>query len=219
MRKDRLQYLSIMLWSVWFGFLGADRFYLAQFNKRHSKWAIWKLVTLGGLGTWWLADLIYIGAHRNKLEEIIADKWTWRKYSRAVALTSTVFTAICILLSFVVPPQVSISPNFGDKGTRFNVQVMFARPLAKITEKTIDQTNQNVMESIEYKANIFGTLSFVIPSASYEPGEYKCIIETGNFSNSVPFSIIGGGPPPPQLCIVTPEKVVQGTEFVIKGYG
>lgn len=44
-----------MLFSVFLGWLGIDRFYLGYIGT-----GILKLVTLGGIGVWWVIDLILI---------------------------------------------------------------------------------------------------------------------------------------------------------------
>jgi len=44
-----------MLLSVFLGWLGMDRFYLGYVST-----GILKLVTLGGIGVWWVIDLILI---------------------------------------------------------------------------------------------------------------------------------------------------------------
>lgn len=44
-------------WSVSFGYLGADYFYLG-----YPLWGLGKLLTLGGCGTWWLIDIVRTGA-------------------------------------------------------------------------------------------------------------------------------------------------------------
>lgn len=45
-------YLVTLLLSYLFGMFGADRFYLGK-----TRSAVWKLLTLGGFGYWWLIDL------------------------------------------------------------------------------------------------------------------------------------------------------------------
>ena len=45
--------------SFWLGYLGADRFYLNS-----PMLGFLKLVTVGGLGLWWLADLILLCANQ-----------------------------------------------------------------------------------------------------------------------------------------------------------
>lgn len=47
-RKNRLVALGL---GMFFGFFGADRFYLGK-----NKTAILKVITLGGVGLWWLFD-------------------------------------------------------------------------------------------------------------------------------------------------------------------
>jgi len=57
--------------SVFVGFFGADRFYLG-----HIGWGVGKLLTLGGLGIWWLIDtiLLIVGVYRP------ADSSNWEIY-------------------------------------------------------------------------------------------------------------------------------------------
>ena len=46
-------YLVTLLLSYLLGMFGADRFYLGK-----TRSAVWKLVTLGGFGYWWVIDLV-----------------------------------------------------------------------------------------------------------------------------------------------------------------
>lgn len=56
-RTMRKSQLKAWLFSVFFGYLGADQFYLG-----YPYYGIAKLLTLGGLGVWWVYDVIRIGA-------------------------------------------------------------------------------------------------------------------------------------------------------------
>jgi len=52
--SDR-DFLSALLLSIFLGWLGMDRFYLGRIGT-----GVLKLVTFGGLGIWWLIDVIMI---------------------------------------------------------------------------------------------------------------------------------------------------------------
>ena len=48
-------WLTLMLLSIFLGYLGVDRFYVGKIGT-----GILKLITAGGCGIWWLIDLIMI---------------------------------------------------------------------------------------------------------------------------------------------------------------
>jgi len=56
-------YVALLL-SIFFGWCGADRFYIHRY-----KGAWLKLCSLGGLGVWWLLDIILIASEFRK------DRW------------------------------------------------------------------------------------------------------------------------------------------------
>ena len=53
--SKRVEWVSTIVMSAMFGNLGVDRFMMG-----HIWLGILKLITLGGLGVWWLVDLILI---------------------------------------------------------------------------------------------------------------------------------------------------------------
>ena len=69
-------FLATWLLSLLIGYLGADRFYLGKIGT-----GILKLVTLGGLGIWWLVDLILVltGAARDARGQVLSGYQQHRK--------------------------------------------------------------------------------------------------------------------------------------------
>jgi TM2 domain-containing membrane protein YozV len=56
-------WLATLLLAIFVGTFGADRFYTG-----HTGLGIFKLLTCGGLGIWWLVDVILVatGSYRDK---------------------------------------------------------------------------------------------------------------------------------------------------------
>lgn len=55
MAAGRRQWLAALLLSIFLGHLGVDRFYMGYIGK-----GLLKLITFGGLGIWWVYDIIVI---------------------------------------------------------------------------------------------------------------------------------------------------------------
>ena len=53
--KITLNYHTTVLVAIWVGILGVDRFMM-----RHNGFAIFKLLTAGGFGIFWILDMIRI---------------------------------------------------------------------------------------------------------------------------------------------------------------
>lgn len=66
MAKKGKKWIVALLLSILLGVLGIDRFYMGYIGT-----GILKLITLGGLGIWWLIDLILI-ATKHDFERV---KW------------------------------------------------------------------------------------------------------------------------------------------------
>jgi TM2 domain-containing membrane protein YozV len=62
--KRKVNWVLVLVMSVVFGHLGVDRFIMGKVGT-----GILKLITFGGLGIWWLIDLILI-ATKHKFEDV-----------------------------------------------------------------------------------------------------------------------------------------------------
>jgi len=60
MEKRRLNWIVTLVLSIFFGSLGVDRFMMGQIGL-----GLLKLFTFGGLGIWWLIDVILIATRYN----------------------------------------------------------------------------------------------------------------------------------------------------------
>ena len=64
MAKRKVNWTLTLIMSIFFGGIGVDRFIMGKIGT-----GILKLITLGGLGLWWLIDLILI-ATKYKFKDI-----------------------------------------------------------------------------------------------------------------------------------------------------
>lgn len=55
MAKHKVNWVICLIMSIIFGWLGVDRFIMGKIGT-----GILKLITFGGLGIWWLIDLILV---------------------------------------------------------------------------------------------------------------------------------------------------------------
>lgn len=88
--------------SVFFGILGADRFY----ERKYLSGAL-KLVSAGGLGIWWIADIIAILTGRAQGQD--GQPYTGEKKHRIIAwcLTAAVFAGLVPVAGMAVAPTVT----------------------------------------------------------------------------------------------------------------
>lgn len=63
--KRKVNWILVLIISIIFGGLGVDRFIMGKIGT-----GILKLITFGGLGIWWLVDVILI-ATKHKFKNIV----------------------------------------------------------------------------------------------------------------------------------------------------
>jgi len=190
---DQQWFVTLVL-SIFLGFLGADRFYLRQY-----RWGCWKLLTLAGIGLWWLADiacLIYIKLRRHNLSAALNFKPRYTKYNKAIAVSASICfaaTLFSILPStppppgpqslppeefsepYSVEPTVSISPMTGPVGTRFQVACSGFTTAGSVKA---DVTNpRGISSSKTFNAFLDGSLALSIDTAGGNPGTYVCSVQ------------------------------------------
>ena len=100
-------FIATWMFSLLLGFLGVDRFYLGKVGT-----GIVKLLTLGGLGIWWLIDLILTlaGLQRDKEGRLLPDYEQYRMISWII--TAAAF-GLWLLTSAISRVYVYIPGQFG----------------------------------------------------------------------------------------------------------
>lgn len=68
--KKKINWIATLLMSALVGWLGVDRFVMGKIGT-----GILKLITLGGLGIWWVIDLILIATKYPYKNVVWVDKW------------------------------------------------------------------------------------------------------------------------------------------------
>ena len=63
--EKKVNWVLVLLMSIFFGSLGVDRFIMGKVGT-----GILKLITFGGFGVWWLIDIILI-ATKHKFENVV----------------------------------------------------------------------------------------------------------------------------------------------------
>jgi hypothetical protein len=175
------KWMAIIVLSTFFGFLALDRFFLRQY-----KYAIWKLVTLGGLGMWWLADVIYFGIKSNDFKSVLHNSDQHKNYSRIIAVCSTSWFVIgCLVLVLFFMPRIDVQPNisiqasnsivgttFTGKGTGFSRSNWVTIEITS-KESSLDATIPLLTKS--YRADSDGVVAFIFSAESeVMPGSYSC---------------------------------------------
>jgi hypothetical protein len=100
-------FIATWMFSWLLGFLGVDRFYLGKVGT-----GIAKLLTVGGLGVWWLIDLILTlaGVQRDKEGRLLPDFEEHKMM--AWIITAAVF-GLSILTSALTQIFVFVPQQFG----------------------------------------------------------------------------------------------------------
>jgi len=103
LRSNDTQYLTATYFSLFLGFFGVDRFYLG-----HVGLGIGKLLTFGGLGIWWLIDVIYIALGNAKTKSGV-------RINRSEPATRVVYVGVAafILLQIVGGILATVSYSSG----------------------------------------------------------------------------------------------------------
>jgi TM2 domain-containing membrane protein YozV len=68
MAAKKVNWVLVLVMSIIFGCLGVDRFIMGKVGT-----GILKLITLGGLGIWWLIDVILIATKHNYKDVVWVD--------------------------------------------------------------------------------------------------------------------------------------------------
>jgi len=142
-RTPRKSQFMAFLLSLCLGFLGFDRFYLGQYYDGFVK-----LSTLGGLGMWWLYDLVRIGS---------SPIYT-QNYRLAADLPHWIYVTIVVLAFLAIGYIV-----FGVLGTYFEKRRMMARMYLKAEEDFFKEKMEQVELNPEDRMGLPRVTQYPVP--------------------------------------------------------
>ena len=236
---DEKWFITFLL-SALLGLLGADRFFLRQY-----KLGIWKLVTLGGVGIWWLVDFIYFGLQGKNFSQVLQRKPAYNKYSSRMTVISSIIFVIFGLILLIsqlstnidyqspverpsttgspgvpqaeIHPSLTVFPGSGTIGTQFIFKCSGFTPTGSI-KLYVDSKSTNITTT-EKTANSQGFLEFILFTSSYDAGDYGFKAEdmTTGKSQTITFKVIAKQEPVPQS-VVQPTVAVGDLTDTGKGF-